>query len=216
MNKLAHIDTWIFDLDNTLYPPSCKLFDQIAERMNEYIIAKMGVSREEAIKLRYVYFKKYGTTLRGLMLEHGWEPDPYLQYVHEIDYAAVRLAPELTDAINNLPGRKLVFTAGTRAHARNVLKNLGCADIFEDIFDISDAQFIPKPSQEPYDLFLKRHGIAPKTSIFFEDIADNLIVPRAMGMTTVLVGDDQDDALLPAHVDYVTADLAAFLNGALT
>jgi len=214
MSKLAHIDTWIFDLDNTLYPPSCKLFDQIAEKMNEYIIAKMGVSREEAIKLRYVYFKKYGTTLRGLMIEHGWEPEPYLDYVHEIDYNAVELAPELADAITKLPGRKLVFTAGTRAHARNVLKNLGCMDIFEDIFDIGDAQFIPKPSQEPYDLFLKRHGIEPTTSIFFEDIAENLIVPRAMGMKTVLVG-QADEALLPAHVDYVTADLAAFLNGAL-
>lgn len=214
MSKLTHIDTWIFDLDNTLYPPSCKLFDQIAERMNEYIIAKMGVSREEAVKLRYVYFKKYGTTLRGLMIEHGWEPHPYLEYVHEIDYDAVVLQPELSDAIAKLPGRKLVFTAGTRAHARNVLKNLGCADIFEDIFDISDAQFIPKPSAEPYDLFLKHHGIEPRRSIFFEDIADNLIVPRAMGMTTVLVG-DQDETLLPAHVDYVTADLAQFLNGAL-
>ncbi|MBG1232759.1 pyrimidine 5'-nucleotidase [Aestuariivirga litoralis] len=214
MSKLAHIDTWIFDLDNTLYPPSCKLFDQIAERMNEYIIANMGLSREAAIKLRHVYFKKYGTTLRGLMLEHGWEPTPYLEYVHEIDYDAVKFHPGLKAAIENLPGRKLVFTAGTRAHARNVLKNLDCSDTFEDIFDIHDAGFIPKPSAEPYELFLTRHGITPERSIFFEDIVENLIVPRAMGMKTVLVG-RQDEALLPAHVDYVTADLAEFLNGAL-
>jgi len=214
MSRFSHVDTWIFDLDNTLYPASCKLFDQIAVRMTDYIVAKLGVTASEAAKLRHGYFKKYGTTLRGLMLEHDLEPDEFLIYVHEIDYGAVKHHPALGAALARLPGRKLVFTAGTRAHAKNVLNNLGCAEAFEEVFDISDCHFIPKPDARPYEIFLKRHSVAPERAAFFEDLAENLLVPRAMGMTTVLVG-AHDQALLPAHVDYVTDDLAEFLDGVL-
>lgn len=214
MSKFAHIDTWVFDLDNTLYHPSCRLFDQIAERMTNFIVAELELSRTEAAKLRHSYYTKYGTTLRGLMLEHGVEPHDYLSYVHQIDYSAVKHEARLSNALKNLPGRKLVFTAGTRAHAKSVLENLGCAEIFEEVFDINDCHFIPKPDQRPYDIFLKRHNVTPETAAFFEDLPQNLLVPRSLGMTTVLVG-DQDLALLPAHVDYVTADLANFLDGVL-
>ena len=212
MKELSHIDTWIFDLDNTLYPATCKLFDQIAVRMTHYMVARMNISAAEATQLRHGYFKKYGTTLRGLMLEHDFEPHGFLDYVHEIDYSSVQHHPALGEAITALPGRKLVFTAGTRPHARNVLRQLGCADVFEEIFDITDCHFIPKPDPKPYEIFLKRHSVAPKRAIFFEDIAENLIVPRALGMKTVLVG-EHDAAVLPAHVDYVTDDLAGFLDG---
>ena len=215
MKNLTHIDTWIFDLDNTLYPPSCKLFDQIAVRMTDYMVAQMNISASEATKLRHGYFKKYGTTLRGLMLEHNFEPHGFLDYVHEIDYSPVQHHPALGAAIAALPGRKLVFTAGTRPHALNVLNKLGCAHVFEEIFDITDCHFIPKPDARPYEIFLKRHGVAPERAIFFEDIPDNLIVPRALGMATVLVG-KYDEALLPAHVDYVTEDLAEFLTSSLS
>ena len=214
MKKLNHIETWIFDLDNTLYPASCKLFDQIAVRMTDYMVAQMNISASEATKLRHGYFNKYGTTLRGLMLEHNFEPLGFLDYVHEIDYSPVALHTALGIAIAALPGRKLVFTAGTRPHAMNVLARLGCADVFEDIFDITDCHFIPKPDARPYEIFLKRHAVAPERAIFFEDTQDNLIVPRSLGMTTVLVG-SHDAALLPAHVDYVTDDLAEFLHGVL-
>jgi putative hydrolase of the HAD superfamily len=215
MSKFAHINTWVFDLDNTLYHPSCRLFDQIAERMTNYIVAKLDLSKTEAAKLRHSYYTKYGTTLRGLMIEHGMEPHDYLTYVHEIDYAAVTYQAELQKALMNLPGRKLVFTAGTRAHAKSVLDNLGCAEIFEEVFDITDCHFIPKPDQRPYEIFLKRHNVTPETAAFFEDLPQNLLVPRSLGMTTVLVG-EQDQALLPAHVDYVTDDLAQFLDGVLS
>lgn len=214
MSKFAHIDTWVFDLDNTLYHPSCRLFDQIAERMTNFIVARLGLDRKEAAALRHSYYTKYGTTLRGLMLEHGIEPHEYLIYVHEIDYGAVKHQALLVKALKNLPGRKLVFTAGTRAHAKSVLDNLGCAELFEEVFDISDCHFIPKPDQRPYEIFLKRHNVTPETTAFFEDLPQNLLVPRSLGMTTVLVG-EQDQALLPAHVDYVTADLAQFLDGVL-
>ena len=212
MKSLTHIETWIFDLDNTLYPASCKLFDQIAERMTAYMVARMDISAAEATKLRHGYYKKHGTTLRGLMLEHNFEPHGFLDYVHEIDYSPVAHHPALGAAITALPGRKLIFTAGTRAHAKNVLNRLGCADVFENIFDITDCHFIPKPDARPYEIFLKRHNVAPDTAIFFEDIQENLIVPRSLGMTTVLVG-PQDAAILPAHVDYATDDLALFLDG---
>ena len=212
MTDFNHIDTWIFDLDNTLYPPSCKLFDQIAVRMTDYMMERMTISRDAATQIRHSYFKKYGTTLRGLMLEHGWEPHGFLDYVHEIDYSAVEPHTKLGDAIANLPGRKLIFTAGTRGHARNVLARLGCAAVFEEIFDITDCHFIPKPDAKPYEIFLARHKVAPERAAFFEDLPENLLVPRAMGMVTILVG-QHDEALLPAHVDYVTDDLAEFLDG---
>ncbi len=211
MTGLGHIDTWIFDLDNTLYPATCKLFDQIALRMTDYMVTQMNISAADATVLRSGYFKKYGTTLRGLMLEHNFEPHGFLDYVHQIDYAPVQHHPALGEAIRTLPGRKLVFTAGTRPHAHNVLARLGCEDVFEDIFDITDCHFIPKPDAQPYQIFLQRHAVAPERAIFFEDIQENLVVPRALGMTTVLVG-AQDEALLPAHVDYVTDDLARFLS----
>ena len=212
MKDLGHIDTWIFDLDNTLYHPSCKLFDQMHVRMSDFIVAQFGVNETEAARLRHKYYKQYGTTLRGLMVEHGMEPYGFLEYVHQIDYAAVKKQPALCEALNRLPGRKLVFTAGTRPHALNVLNNLGCAEVFEEIFDITDCHFIPKPDAQPYEIFLKRHDVAPERAIFFEDIPENLIVPRALGMKTVLVG-AHDAAVLPAHVDYVTDDLAGFLHG---
>jgi putative hydrolase of the HAD superfamily len=214
MKKLQHVTTWIFDLDNTLYPASCKLFDQIAAKMTEFIVAALKVSPAEAARLRHKYYTTHGTTLRGLMLEHGMEPHAFLDYVHAIDYAPVQHHPALGQAIANLPGRKLIFTAGTRAHARSVLAQLGASDVFEEIFDITDCNFIPKPDQRPYEIFLKRHNVAPLSAAFFEDLAVNLVVPRAMGMTTILVG-QTDEATLPAHVDYVTDNLAEFLDGAL-
>ena len=214
MSTFAHVDTWIFDLDNTLYPESCKLFDQIAVRMTDYIVAHLDVSAEEALVLRHRYYKNYGTTLRGLMLEHGMEPMGFLDYVHQIDYVSVPEHPALGEALQRLPGRKLVFTAGTRPHARNVLARLGCTDVFEEIFDITDCHFIPKPDAKPYEIFLKRHAVTPERAAFFEDLPVNLLVPRALGMVTVLVG-KHDAALLPAHIDYVTDDLASFLDGAI-
>ena len=214
MNKLNHINTWIFDLDNTLYPESCKLFDQIALRMTDYIVITLGVERDAAGKLRSHYYKTYGTTLRGLMVEHSLEPHSFLDYVHNIDYAPVKHHPALGAALENLPGRKLVFTAGTRSHANNVLNNLGCTSAFEEIFDITDCNFIPKPDPKPYKIFLERHSVEPRHAAFFEDLSANLIVPRALGMTTILVG-NHDAALLPAHIDYVTDDLASFLEKAI-
>jgi putative hydrolase of the HAD superfamily len=211
MSGFSHIDTWVFDLDNTLYPASCRLFDQMHVRMSDFIVNEFQVSASEAQRLRGNYFRKYGTTLRGLMLEHGMSPTRFLDYVHEIDYGAVAESEVLREALSQLQGRKLIFTNGTTAHAKRVLDKLGCAEQFEAIYDIVDSDYVPKPDRTPYEKFLTLHDVTPGTAAFFEDLSHNLIVPRDMGMTTVLIS-EQDATEMPAHVDHVTQDLAKFLT----
>jgi putative hydrolase of the HAD superfamily len=219
----AHVDTWVFDLDNTLYPASCRLFDQIDVRMGEFVSRLLDVGYAEAKLRQKQLFHKYGTTLRGLMVEHGVNPDGFLDYVHDIDHTPVPCNPLLDKTLHALPGRKMVFTNGTVAHAGKVLARLGVTHHFGDIFDIVHADFIPKPEMEPYRKFIGQTGIRPETSAMFEDIARNLEAPHALGMTTVLVvaPNDRDCAHLnretgditQPHVHHVTDDLAAFLAG---
>jgi putative hydrolase of the HAD superfamily len=218
MKGFGHIESWIFDLDNTLYPASCRLFDQMHVKMGEYVMRHFNVEYVEAKRIQKALFHKYGTTLRGLMVEHNHAPDGFLDYVHDIDYAPVERNPALIAALEKLPGRKLVFTNGTTAHARRVMERLGVAEAFHGVFDIVDSDHIPKPQRMPYEKFLSEHGVDPQKSTMFEDIARNLEVPHEMGMVTVLVAseDNEDAKLLNGtealpHVDHVTDDLAVFL-----
>lgn len=211
MRGFTHINTWIFDLDNTLYPASCKLFDQMHVRMSDFIRDRFAVDEAEALRRRRDYYLKYGTTLRGLMVEHDMEPAAFLDYVHDIDYSAVPLLENLNQALANLPGRKLIFTNGTTGHANRVLKKLGVTDHFEAVFDIVDSDYIPKPDRTPYDKFQNLHGIEGNRSAFFEDLPANLKAPHDMGMTTVLITDDnKHDA---NYVHHTTSNLAEFLKG---
>jgi putative hydrolase of the HAD superfamily len=219
-NGFGHVDTWIFDLDNTLYPASCRLFDQIDKRICEFVARLLDVEPVEARRIQKGYFYKHGTTLRGLMTEHGVNPDEFLDYVHDIDHTPVCSNPDLDQALHALPGRKLVFTNGTVRHAGKVLERLGVTHHFGDIVDIVHSEYIPKPDIGPYRKFIARTGIEPKTSAMFEDIARNLTAPHELGMTTVLVTspDNLDAAHLNgldqdrSHVDHVTDDLARFLT----
>jgi len=220
MKGFAHIDTWIFDLDNTLYPASCRLFDQIDVRMGDFVSRLMGITYAEAKQLQKQLFYRHGTTLRGLMVEHGVNPDGFLDYVHDIDHSPVLHDPRLDEALHALPGRKLIFTNGTVAHAEKVLARLGITHHFGDIFDIIHSDFVPKPQLEPYKKFIAQTRIRPETSAMFEDIARNLEVPHALGMTTVLVTspDNHDAAKINGetgaaqeHIHHLTGDLAAFL-----
>ena len=223
MRGFDHIDTWVFDLDNTLYPASCRLFDQIDVRMGEFVSRLLKVEYAEAKRQQKQMFHKYGTTLRGLMVEHGINPDGFLDYVHDIDHSPVPPNPLLDQSLHGLPGRKLIFTNGTVAHAEKVLARLGVTHHFGDIFDIVHSDFIPKPEIEPYRKFVSHTGINPGTSAMFEDIARNLEAPHALGMTTVLVvAPENHDAehLNKAtggadqpHIHHVTGDIAAFLSG---
>ena len=218
----AHVDTWIFDLDNTLYPASCRLFDQIDQRIGKFVADLLGVDLAEARRIQKGYFYEYGTTLRGLMTLHGVAPDEFLDYVHDIDHSPVACNPALDQALRALPGRKLVFTNGTVRHAEKVLARLGVTHHFGEIFDIVHSDYIPKPAIGPYRKFIAETAIEPKNAAMFEDIARNLEAPHALGMTTVLVTspDNKDAIHLNAihggagetHVHHVTNDLAGFLS----
>jgi putative hydrolase of the HAD superfamily len=220
--KFDHVETWVFDLDNTLYPHHLNLWQQVDARIRDYIAGFLKITHEEAFRLQKDYYKRYGTSMRGLMTEHGMAPDDFLDYVHKIDHSPLEPNPTLGAAIEKLPGRKLVLTNGTRRHADAVLARLALDRHFEDVFDIHAAELEPKPSPQTYERFLKLHGVDAGKAAMFEDLARNLTVPHSLGMTTVLVVPEgtrevfREDWELAGrdapHVDHVTDDLVAFLG----
>jgi putative hydrolase of the HAD superfamily len=217
-----HVETWVFDLDNTLYPHHVNLWQQVDERIRDYIAGFLKISHDEAFRLQKDYYKLYGTSMRGLMTEHGMQPDDFLDFVHQVDHSPLEPNPALGAALESLPGRKLILTNGTRRHADAVLARLGLARHFEDVFDIIAAALEPKPSSVTYDRFLAAHGVDAAKAAMFEDLARNLAVPHALGMTTVLVVPEgtrevfREDWELAGrdapHVDHVTDDLVRFLQ----
>jgi putative hydrolase of the HAD superfamily len=214
---LGRIETWIFDLDNTLYPASCRLFEQVQRRMNEYICARLTLSPAAAAELRRGYFRAYGTTLRGLMTVDRIDPHDFLAFVHDIDLAAVPPDPALVAALGRLEGRKIVHTNGSQRHAERLLDHLGLSDAFCGIVDIVAAQFDPKPALAGYQLLLRRHAVAAPTALMIEDIARNLATAAELGMTTAWIRGATDWAAAEAEADYihhVIDDLAGFLAAA--
>jgi putative hydrolase of the HAD superfamily len=218
-----HVDTWVFDLDNTLYPHHVNLWQQVDARINEFVAAWLKVPAEEARRIQKDYYRRYGTTMRGMMTEHGVRADDYLAYVHEIDHSPLEPNPAMGAAIARLPGRKLILTNGSIDHVDKVLERLGLSSHFDAVFDIIAADLEPKPAAQTYRKFLDLHQVDPARSAMFEDLARNLVVPHQLGMTTVLVVPDgtrevvREDWELEgreaSHVDYVTDDLTSFLQG---
>lgn len=206
---------WIFDLDNTLYPASCNLFAQVDRRINEFIAGHFGLGLDEARVRQKRFFRDYGTTLRGLMVEHDVDPVAYMDYVHDIDVAGVQPSALLAGALDRLPGRKIIYTNGSVRHAENVAGRLGILDRFEAVFDIAAAGFVPKPDPRPYAMLVERHGIDPADACMVEDIARNLAPAHALGMTTVWVRGDQEyeKAGVGAgiHIDHTVDDLPSWL-----
>jgi putative hydrolase of the HAD superfamily len=219
---LPPIETWVFDLDNTLYPASSSLFPQIDVRMRRFIAERLHLSLDDAFALQKRYYREFGTTLRGLMLVHKIEPEAFLSFVHDIDCTVLEAAPRLDAALAALAGRKLIFTNGSERHAENVLARLGLTRHFEGIFDIRAARFIPKPQPECYQLMIERHGVDPRSALMVEDLHRNLRPAAAIGMTTLWVKEDghPDTEVLGhdgsdlSHVHHVTEDLAAWLEQA--
>jgi putative hydrolase of the HAD superfamily len=215
------VETWVFDLDNTLYPHHL-LWQQVDDRIRAFIENFLKVSRDEAFRIQKDYYKRYGTTMRGLMSEHGLNPDDFLEFVHQIDHSPLEPNPALGAALAQLPGRKLILTNGTRKHADAVMKKLAVQEHFDDVFDIVAAELEPKPSPKTYERFLARHEVDPGKAAMFEDLARNLEAPHALGMTTVLVVPEgqrevfREDWELEGrdapHVDHLTDDLAGFLR----
>lgn len=218
----AQVATWVFDLDNTLYPHHLNLWQQVDVRIRDYIANFLEVTHEEAYRLQKDYYRRYGTTLRGMMVEHGMKPDDFLDFVHQIDHTPIEPNPALGRALARLAGRKLILTNGTRLHAEAVMKRLKVQQHFEDVFDIVAGELEPKPLPQTYDRFLARHGVDPSTAAIFEDLARNLEVPHRLGMTTVLVVPEhtrevfREDWELEGqdapHIDHVTDDLVGFLE----
>jgi putative hydrolase of the HAD superfamily len=212
---LAHVDAWIFDLDNSLYPASTDLFALIDLRMGAYIRQLLGCDAAEARRVQKGYFRDHGTTLAGLMSTHGTDPHEFLDYVHDIDLARLAADPRVVGALDKLPGRKFVFTNGDEAYARRVLDRLGLANAFDGLHDIHAMNYVPKPDPDAYRLMCRRWHIDPALAVMVEDMARNLVPAKALGMVTVWIDNGSEQASHeadPAFIDYRIADIGAWLT----
>ena len=215
MKDLQSIKFWIFDLDNTLYSGNTRVFEQVDKKMTEYISKKLKVDKEEAKKIQKNYFHKYNTTLNGMIKNHKINAHEFLEFVHDININFLQKDPELAKEIERLDGIKIIFTNGSRKHALNVTKRLGIDQLFDDIFDIVDCDFIPKPLMEPYKKLVEKHKIDPKLCVLVEDIARNLKPAYEMGMKTVWIKNNEPWASKFSDsnfVNYRTSNLPEFLR----
>jgi len=212
--KPSEIETWVFDLDNTLYPAGSNVFAQISTRMGGFIMNRLGLEADDAKLLQKRLFTTYGTTMRGLMTEHAIDPHEFMDHVHDIDLSIIEPAPALDAALAGLSGRKLVFTNGSVRHAERVLERLGIAHHFEVLFDIAAADFMPKPDPTGYRRLIENHGVVPQRSAMVEDMARNLEPAAALGMLTLWVRSPLDwakDGSDQPYVHYQTDDLTGWL-----
>lgn len=211
---LRHVDIWLFDLDNTLYPPEAEVLALVEGRMTDFVARQTGLPRDEARALQHRYFQAHGTTLAGLMAEHGVDPEAFLTEVHDVSLDALSPDPELRAGLHRLPGRRLVFTNGDAGHAERILAKLEIGDLFEDIFHITSAGYIPKPQMRCFELMTEKHAVSPALTCFFEDAVRNLEPAARLGMTTVLVGPHAAQASEP-FVHHRTPTLPPFLAAAV-
>jgi len=210
---LRHVETWLFDLDNTLYPVESGFMREMESRMTDYVQRVTGLPREEAYRLQKQYLGEHGLTLRGLMLNHDVDPHEYHALFHDLSLESLAHDPELTAAIERLPGRRLIFTNADDVHARRVLDRLGLADLFDEVFHIGSFDYVPKPDPGVFERMSAEHGVAPRATAFFEDIERNLAPAARLGMTTVLVGPHAQTSTAP-FVHHRTEKLAPFLKDA--
>lgn len=206
--SFSHVQHWVFDLDNTLYHPSARLFDQIEVKMTSYVMQELGVDQAEADRLRSSYWRDHGTTLAGLMREHDMDPLPYLEAVHDISLDHLEKDVDLAARIRELPGKRIVYTNGSAPYAERVLAARGLSGLFDGIYGVEDADFLPKPERAAFDMVFAKAGIQSQTAAMFEDDPRNLSAPHAMGMRTVHVA---PEPLPQDHIHHHTDDLAQFL-----
>ena len=215
MKVFQSIKYWIFDLDNTLYSAKTKVFNQVEKKMTEYVSNKLNTNLDEARKIQKNYFYEYNTTLNGLIKNHKVDAKEFLEFVHNIDISFLKKDLELSEELKKLEGKKIIFTNGSKKHALNVTQKIGIDHHFEDIFDIIDCDFIPKPEIEPYQKLVKKHKIDPNLCVFIEDIARNLKPAYEMGMKTVWIKNDEPWARKfsdAKFVNYKTNNLSEFLK----
>ena len=209
--SLDHVEHWVFDMDDTLYPPECGLMGRVQDRINGFFVRTVGLDAAEARVLQRQYLRDHGTSLSGLMLNHDVDPHAFLDEVHRVDLDCLTPDPVLREGLARLPGRRLVFTNGAAAHAERVLAALEIADLFDDVFHIEASDLIPKPDPRAFARMIERHGVDPRRAAFFEDTEKNLKPAADMGMATVLVG-VHAPASTAAFVDHRTETLPPFLN----
>lgn len=207
-HQFSHVTTWVFDLDNTLYPPKYRLFDQIEVRMTAWVMQALGVGKTEADRLRQHYWDSYGTTLAGLMREHHIDPAPYLTDVHDIDFSGLPADPDLAASLRALPGRRIVYTNACEPYALKVLQARGLSGLFDAVYGVEHAGFRPKPERGAFETIFAADGLNPETAAMFEDDPRNLAAPHEMGMKTVHVA---PKPLKARHIQHHTDDLAGFL-----
>ncbi|KPQ07580.1 MAG: putative hydrolase of the HAD superfamily [Rhodobacteraceae bacterium HLUCCA12] len=210
--SFQHVETWVFDLDNTLYPPAMRLFEQVDANMTRFVMRMTGTDHAEADRLRKKYWLDYGTTLAGLMMHHGVDPVPYLEEVHAIDFSALAPDPALRAAISRLPGRRIVYTNGSAPYANQVLEHRGLSGLFDAVYGVEHAGYHPKPQPQAFETVFRADGLAPSRAAMFEDDPRNLRVPHTMGMRTVHVAPAPLPAGESGHIDHHTDDLNAFLG----
>ena len=215
MKELKLIKYWIFDLDNTLYSGETRVFEQIDKKMSEYISGKLNVSIDEAKEIQKNYFYEYNTTLNGMIKNYKIDANEFLEFVHNIDINFLKKDPMLSEELNKLDGKKIIFTNGSRKHALNVTKRIGIDQYFDDIFDIVDSEFVPKPVIQPYKKLVEKHKIDPKLCGFVEDIARNLKPAYEMGMKTIWIENNEPWAKKFSDSDFIdfkTNNLSEFLK----
>ena len=213
--NLNKINSWIFDLDNTLYHPSLNIFEEIDSRMQKFISLRLGIGLKEAWTLQKKYFRKYGATLKGLMKFHQIDPKQFLDYVQKINLEKIKVNPELKSALAELNGAKIVYTNSTKNYANRILKRLGLKKSFDGIFDIIDANYIPKPSYRSYKMLLKNFNLIPEESIIFEDLPQNLVPASKLGMRTVWVKNEETQNLRNNYalsINFTTKNLTKWIQ----
>ncbi|WP_439149602.1 pyrimidine 5'-nucleotidase [Sulfitobacter sp.] len=205
----SHVNTWVFDLDNTLYPPSARLFDQIEVRMVRWVMDALKVDKDRANYLRKHYWHTYGTTLAGLMREHDLDPGPYLHDVHDISMDVLTPDPVLAARIKALPGRRIIYTNGTAPYAERVVKARGLDGLFDAVYGVEHASFLPKPERAAFEQVFTTDNLDTTKAVMFEDDPRNLAAPHAMGMGTVHVAPTPEAG---EHIHFHTDDLSHFLG----
>ena len=215
MKELQFSKFWIFDLDNTLYSGKTRVFDQIDKRMSKYISGKLNVSIVEAKEIQKKYFYKYNTTLNGMLKNHKINANEFLEFVHDIDIDFLKKDLTLSEELRKLEGKKIIFTNGSKKHALNVIRKIGIEQHFDDIFDIVDSNFVPKPTMEPYKKLVEKHNIDPNLCVLIEDIARNLKPAYEMGMKTIWIENNEPWAAKFSDSDFInykTKNLTDFLK----
>ncbi|MGB1360661.1 MAG: pyrimidine 5'-nucleotidase [Alphaproteobacteria bacterium] len=212
---LLNKQNWLFDLDNTIYPAENNLFVEMNVKMRSYVMKLLDLDSDNAHSVQKQYLHEYGTTLAGLIAKHDVDAMDFLDYVHDLDYSVVEYDDDLKNVLTNIPNKKYIHTNGTKSHSQNVLDKMEISDLFVGCFDIVGANFIPKPQQSNYDIMINEFNINPSDSVFFEDMAVNLVVPKQMGMTTVWLENELNSHQYEQYKDYIdykTNDLVKFLS----